>query len=107
MLYNVMQMIYIISKKERVMESTTINVRVDKKLKSDCERIFGELGLGMTAAITVYLKAVARKNGMPFPLEIPNETTLEAFKEVEDISSGKKKAKRYANASDLRKDLGV
>ena len=33
--------------------------------------------------------------------------TLEAFKEVEDISSGKKKAKRYANASDLRKDLGV
>ena len=89
------------------MESTMINIRVDKKLKSDCERIFSELGFGMTAAITVYLKAVVRNNGMPFALEIPNETTLKAFEEVEDISSGKQKAKRYANASDLRKDLGV
>ena len=89
------------------MPSTTINVRVDKELKSNCERIFGELGFGMTTAITMYLKAVERNNGMPFPLERPNETTLKAFKEVDDISSGRKEAKRYSSASDLRKDLGV
>lgn len=89
------------------MASTTINVRVDKQLKSNCEKIFAELGFGMTTAITMFLKAVERNNGMPFPLEIPNEVTLKAFKEVDDISTGKKKAKRYANASDLRKDLGV
>ena len=29
------------------MPSTTINVRVDKELKSNCERIFGELGFGI------------------------------------------------------------
>ena len=89
------------------MASSTINVRVDKELKAKCERIFNELGFGMTTAITMYLKAVERTNGMPFSLEIPNKKTLKAFEEVEKISSGKQKAKRYSNASDLRKDLGV
>ena len=89
------------------MASTTINVRVDEELKKNCERIFGELGFGMTTAITIYLKAVERNNGMPFPLEIPNRTTLEAFQEVEDIAQGKQDAKRYSSASELRKDLKV
>lgn len=89
------------------MENTTINVRVDKTLKTDCERIFAELGFGMTTAITMFLKAVERKNGMPFSLDIPNRTTKAAFQEVEDISAGRKKAKRYSSATDLRKDLGV
>ena len=89
------------------MASTTINVRVDKELKESCEKIFGELGFGMTTAITMYLKAVERNNGMPFLLEIPNKKTLDAFQEVEDISAGKKKAKRYSSAAELRKDLGL
>lgn len=48
-----------------------------------------------------------RNNGIPFALEIPNRKTLEAFKEADDISSGKKKAKKYKNTSELRKNLGV
>lgn len=85
----------------------TINIRVDEKLKKESERIFEELGLGMTSAMTIFLKAVVRNNGIPFPLEIPNEETLQAFKEVEDMTSGKEKAKRYSSVADLRKDLGV
>lgn len=86
---------------------TTINIRVDEQLKKDSERIFDDLGLGMTSALTIFLKAVVRNNGIPFMLEIPNKDTLAAFREVEDIRSGKKQAKRYQSASDLRKDLGV
>ena len=89
------------------MNSTSINIRVDKDLKAKCEKIFGELGFGMTAAITMFLKAVERKNGMPFSLEIPNSITEESFREVEEISEGKKKAKRYKNAEGLRNGLGV
>ena len=84
-----------------------VNIRVDDDLKRKAEKIFEELGLGMTSALTIYLKAVVRNNGIPFSLEIPNEETLKAFKEVEDISSGKKKAKRYSSTKDLRKDLNV
>ena len=85
----------------------TINLRVDEGLKKDAENIFSELGLGMTSAITIFLKAVVRNDGIPFSLEIPNKKTLKAFKEVDDISSGKVKAKKYSSAAELRKDLGV
>lgn len=85
----------------------TINIRVDEKLKRDSEAIFSELGLGMTAAMTIFLKSVVRNNGIPFSLEIPNDETLKAFKEVDEIHSGKRKAKKYSNASMLRKDLNL
>lgn len=85
----------------------TINIRVDDELKNKSEKIFSELGLGITGALTIFLKAVVRTNSIPFPLEIPNKETLNAFKEVDDISSGKVKAKKYSSVANLRKDLNV
>ena len=85
----------------------TINIRVDDNLKGNAEKVFEELGLGTTAAITIFLKAVVRNNGIPFSLEIPNDKTLKAFKEADEISSGKVKAKKYSSAAELRKDLKV
>ena len=85
----------------------TINIRIDEELKKQSEKIFEEIGLGMTSALTIFLKAVVRNNGIPFPLEIPNKDTLAAFQEVEDISSGKKKAKKYTSTKELKKKLKV
>lgn len=85
----------------------TINIRVDDGLKKQSEMIFDALGVSMTAAMTIFLKAVVRTKSIPFSLEIPNDETLKAFKEVDDISSGKAKAKKYSNAAELRKDLKV
>lgn len=85
----------------------TINIRIDEKLKNKSESILNELGLNMTSAMTIFLKMVVNKRAIPFSIELPNEETLKAFKEVEDISTGKKKAKKYASVSRLRKDLGV
>ena len=85
----------------------TINIRLDDELKTESENIFSELGLSMTGALTIFLKTVVRTNSIPFPLEIPNKQTLEAFDEVEQIRSGKVEAKRYASTAELRKDLKV
>lgn len=85
----------------------TINIRIDDDLKKDSEKVLNEIGLGMTAALTIFLKAVVRNNGIPFILEVPNKKTQKAFKEIDDISSGKKKAKKYSNSTELRKDLGL
>ena len=87
--------------------NTTINVRVDSELKKEAETIFKDLGFGMTTAFTMFLKAVVRNNGIPFSLEIPNETTLKAFQEVDEISSGKKGARKYHSSDELRKDLDL
>ena len=65
MLYNVIIEIII---KDLIM--TTINIRVDDELKKQSEAIFEEIGLNMTSALTIFLKAVVRNNGIPFSLEI-------------------------------------
>ena len=85
----------------------TINIRLDDELKTESEKILSELGLGMTSALTIFLKAVVRTNSIPFPIEIPNKQTLKAFEEVEEIRSGKVKAKKYTSTAELRKDLKV
>ena len=85
----------------------TINIRIDEELKNNSENILGELGLSMTTAMTIFLKAVVNKRAIPFSIELPNNETLKAFKEVDDISKGKKKAKKYSSVLELRKDLDV
>lgn len=85
----------------------TINIRLDDELKTESEKILSELGLGMTAALTIFLKAVVRTNSIPFPIEVPNKQTLKSFEEVEQIRSGKAKAKKYTSTAELRKDLKV
>lgn len=83
----------------------TINIRIDERLKKESERIFEEIGLGMTSALTIFLKAVVRNNGIPFTLEIPNKETEKAFKEVDDFVQGKKRVKRYRSVDELRKSV--
>lgn len=82
-----------------------INVRINEGLKLEVEKVLEELGMNMSTAITVFLKAVVRNNGLPFSLDIPNEKTNKAYQEVENILSGKTVAKKYKDTVKLRKDL--
>jgi DNA-damage-inducible protein J len=52
------------------MSKTTMNLRVDSKLKKSAENIISELGISTSAAITLYLKAIVREKGIPFPVTI-------------------------------------
>jgi len=62
----------------------TVRARVDAKLKEETEKIFSEIGLTTSQAITLFLKSVKRERGIPFELKIPNETTLKAMKEAKE-----------------------
>ena len=52
--------------------STTVNytLRLDEKDKQQAEQVFNQLGLTLAAGLTVYLKAVARQQRIPFPLTL-------------------------------------
>lgn len=52
------------------MSKTTMNLRVDSKLKKSAENIISELGISTSAAITLYLKAIVREKGIPFPVTL-------------------------------------
>lgn len=51
-------------------ESITTTIRIDSDIKAQATELFDELGITMSAAVTTFLKAAIRKQGMPFDLNI-------------------------------------
>ncbi len=48
----------------------TTTMRLDPELKEEAMKILESLGLKMTGAVTIFLKAVIRENGLPFDMRI-------------------------------------
>lgn len=90
------------------MASTNLNIRTDKDVKAQAEKIFDALGLNMTTAVNIFLRQAIRENGIPFEvkLNIPNETTAAAIYEGRKIAHDKT-ATGYGNMADLRAALEV
>ena len=49
--------------------------------------LFGDLGLNLTTAFTIFVKQAIREQGIPFEItrNTPNNEILEAIKEVEKM----------------------
>lgn len=67
-------------------KSTQITARIDPNLKQETEKIFNELGLSTTQAITLFFKQVTLRQGLPFTVSIPNAETQRA---INDALAGK------------------
>mgnify|MGYP000063818404 FL=1 len=50
----------------------TTTRRLDPELKGEAMRVFEPLGLNMTTAVNMFLKAVVREQGMPLNLHTGN-----------------------------------
>ena len=78
-------------------KTTAIHARVEPKLKSDVEKIFGQIGLSMSDAINMFLRQVKMQKGLPFEAKVPNRRTRKA---LEDSMKGIG-LKRYSSAKEL------
>lgn len=45
-------------------------MRLDPELKDEAMRILEPLGLNMTSAVTIFLKAIVREKGLPFEVKM-------------------------------------
>ena len=90
------------------MATTNLNIRTDKEIKEAAEKIYSSLGLNMTTAINMFLRASIRESGIPFDLrlDVPNDETIKAIEEGRMIAKDKNVI-AYDNISDLRKALEV
>lgn len=79
------------------MEKSSITVNVDAQTKKNTEKIFQDLGFNMTTGVNMFLKAVERYQGIPFELELnsPNQTSLEALREVRENFDNLKSYKNF------------
>jgi DNA-damage-inducible protein J len=59
--------------------TATIRARVEPGLKNDVEKLLHRLGLTTTEAITMFYSQIRLRQGLPFPVEVPNATTRKTF----------------------------
>lgn len=63
------------------MKNSVVHVRVNDQLKNNVEIILEELGLSLSYAISMYLKQIEAKRGIPFEVVLESE---EKVKEIKD-----------------------
>lgn len=72
-----------------------ISLRVDDDVKRNAELTLNDIGLSMSAAITIFLKKVAREKRIPFELSADpfySESNIKYLeKKMEDYKAGKLK----------------
>ena len=90
------------------MATTNLNIRMDKDVKEQADRIFAELGLNMTTAINLFLRTAIRERGIPFALklDIPNEVTAAAIEEGRRIAANPN-IKGFSSMDDLQAALDL
>lgn len=43
-----------------------VNIRIDDRLKAEAEKLFSELGLSFSAAVSVFVSQAVRERALPF-----------------------------------------
>ena len=74
------------------MSTVNITFRVDKELKNQASQVMEAVGLNMSSAFTVFLKAIVREGGLPDGVAIDPFYSLENYNElkrrVQEYESG-------------------
>ena len=84
--------------KESKMATITVSIRMEEDLKQNFENFCDDIGMTMSTAMNVFARQSLRENRIPFEIssdETPNERTIAAMKEGEEIMAGKRPAKRH------------
>lgn len=78
---------------------TTLNVRIDEKIKTKAMKILSERGLNLSTGINVFLRQVIEEKGLPF---IPGGSAILRKKYETEVLLAKK-GKTYKNTQGLLK----
>ena len=86
--------------------TTTFSVRMDKDIKSQCETMYGELGINLTTAINVFLRQSLRAGGFPFDVRLdkPNQETIAAMMEANSLAHNPN-IKNYSDVEEALAEL--
>lgn len=88
--------------------TTTMNIRIDKELKSEAEALFADMGMNMTTAVTIFIKQSVKQRKIPFEIvaNYPNKITQESMEEVEAmIKNPSLITKKYSSFGELTDEV--
>ena len=64
-------------------KTATVRARMDSNLKADVEALLRQSGISTTEAINMFYSQIRLHRGLPFPVDIPNETTMKTFEKTD------------------------
>src|SRR6202521_6328747 len=64
-------------------KSAFLTARIEPKLKARASRVLAKVGVSTTDAITMFLRQVVLRGGLPFDVRVPNSATGTANEELE------------------------
>ena len=85
-------------------KTTTMNIRIEPKLKEEVEEILKDLGMNIADAVTVYFKQIVLTDSIPFQIK-RNKFNKETEKAMKEVEKGIGLSKGYTDLSEMWKDL--
>ena len=80
------------------MGTVNVTVKMDESVKKQAEQVFNELGLNMSVALNVFVKAVVREKRIPFDLALNDPFYSETnLKRLEHSLAQSKEGKNVTN----------
>lgn len=77
-------------------KATTINVRIESKLKAQAEAILRKVGLEPAEAVKLFYMQICLHKGLPFNVKVPNKETVNAMR-----AANKREAQKATNVDEL------
>lgn len=83
-------------------KDTVVRARTDRATKEQSAAVLRSVGLTVSDAVRLLLIRVAEEKQLPFSVQVPRPTTIEA---IEERDEGK--GRRLSSADELFRDLDV
>lgn len=84
---------------------STIQIRIDDKIKESAKKILDEVGVDMSSAIKIYLKQIIIHNGIPLKLVTENGLTFEEEKNILRASKEAVKGKNVTKSMTVKEAI--
>ncbi len=88
-------------------KTTTMNIRIEPKLKKEVEEILNDLGMNIADAVTIYFKQIVLTDSIPLQIKRPryNKETLKAIEEADKIMEHPEDYKSYNNVYEMIEEI--
>lgn len=89
------------------MAKISTSISLDAEVKDVAIPILYELGLDLSTAVGLFLRQTIRERRIPFEvsLNVPNNVTIAAMQEAEEMRRNPDKYRRYASIDDLIREV--
>lgn len=84
---------------------TTVQARVDDKLKLEAEQTFKSMGLTISSAINIFLQQVVNQRKLPFEIVAPDLPNAVTEKSLQDTLNGEGLSGPYSSVKEMMEAL--